>query len=246
MDKFEAQYNFRFEDKNAAYLTTYARQPAEDSMRRQDDKRKQQRQEEKQRKEEEKLRKKEEINKLKALKRQEILDKIKQAQFLAGTFGKDKEGNSGRMRMLDDKRLLEKAERELQTEFIPDLYDKTMDALFNDDYYQASDVQAEDLENDCDIDMRLLNDKVEGIGQLKEGEEEELASDVNLEQVEGADDEELLEKIKSKKQEKYERMVAKSLKKQVDQREQEQGFETWFTCDQCFSAIQAGHHQFEC
>jgi hypothetical protein len=43
MDKFEAQYNFRFEDKNAAYLTTHARTVAEDSMRRQDDKRKQQR-----------------------------------------------------------------------------------------------------------------------------------------------------------------------------------------------------------
>jgi hypothetical protein len=44
MDRFEAQHNFRFEDKNAAYLTTHARQAAEDSMRRVDDTRKQKRQ----------------------------------------------------------------------------------------------------------------------------------------------------------------------------------------------------------
>lgn len=52
MDKFEATYNFRFEDKNAAYLTTHARQAPEDSMRRVDDSRKVKRQEAKDRKEE--------------------------------------------------------------------------------------------------------------------------------------------------------------------------------------------------
>ena len=41
MDKFEQQYNFRFEEKNSAYLTTHAREAPEDSMRRVDDKRKQ-------------------------------------------------------------------------------------------------------------------------------------------------------------------------------------------------------------
>lgn len=40
MDKYEATYNFRFEEKNAAYLTSYARQAPEDSMRRVDDRRK--------------------------------------------------------------------------------------------------------------------------------------------------------------------------------------------------------------
>lgn len=79
MDKFEQQYNFRFEEKNAAYLTTHARGAPEDSMRRVEDKRKQQRLEAKQRKEEEKQRKKDEINKLKALKRDEILEKLKKA-----------------------------------------------------------------------------------------------------------------------------------------------------------------------
>jgi hypothetical protein len=52
------------------------------------------------------LKRKEEINKLKALKREEIMDKLKKAEFLAGSFGKS-EG------ILKDKKLLEKAEKEL-------------------------------------------------------------------------------------------------------------------------------------
>jgi len=77
MDIYEHDHNFRFEDKNANYLTTHGRQAAEDSMRRPDDKRKLQRESVKERKEQEKLKKKEEINKLKALKRDEILHKLK-------------------------------------------------------------------------------------------------------------------------------------------------------------------------
>ena len=40
MDLYEHTHNFRFEDKNAAYLTTHTRDAPEDSMRRVDDKRK--------------------------------------------------------------------------------------------------------------------------------------------------------------------------------------------------------------
>jgi protein KRI1 len=72
-------------------------------MRRVDDKRKEARKEAKARKEEEKLKRKEEINKLKALKREEIMEKLKKAEFLAGK-------NAG---IFQDKKLLEKAEKEL-------------------------------------------------------------------------------------------------------------------------------------
>ena len=54
-------------------------------MRRPDDRRKQARLDAKERKELEKQKKKEEINRLKALKRSEILDKVQRASFLAGT-----------------------------------------------------------------------------------------------------------------------------------------------------------------
>jgi len=48
---------------------------------------------------------------------------------------------------LNNKKLLEKVEKELNTEFIPDLYDKGMDAMYDDNYYNASDEQSQDLEN---------------------------------------------------------------------------------------------------
>jgi type III secretion system FlhB-like substrate exporter len=62
------------------------------------------------------------------LKREEILEKIKKAEFLAGKIiNKEKDKQVG---IFNDRRILEKAEKELNTEFIPDLYDKTMEAIF--------------------------------------------------------------------------------------------------------------------
>jgi len=86
MDKFEAEFNFKHEDKDAGYLKTFPRQAPEDSMRRIDDTRKLQREKAKERKEEEKQKKKDEINRLKALKRDEIIYKLKKAEFLAGNM----------------------------------------------------------------------------------------------------------------------------------------------------------------
>ena len=77
MDQYEQAHNFRYEDKTGAYLTTHARDAPEDSMRRVDDKRKVQRQTAQERKDQDKLKRKEEINKLKALKREEIANQIK-------------------------------------------------------------------------------------------------------------------------------------------------------------------------
>jgi hypothetical protein len=51
-DDHETAYNFRYEDKNSAYLTTHTREVPEDSMRRKDDKRKKERETKKERKEE--------------------------------------------------------------------------------------------------------------------------------------------------------------------------------------------------
>jgi KRI1-like family len=52
-----------------------------------------------------------------------------------------------------DRKLLEKAEKELNTEFIPDLYDKTMDAIFDDKYYNSTNNDGKELENNKDIDI---------------------------------------------------------------------------------------------
>ena len=40
MDRYESKYNFRYEEKNASYLTTHGRDAPDDTMRRVDDKRK--------------------------------------------------------------------------------------------------------------------------------------------------------------------------------------------------------------
>ena len=77
MDVYEYNHNFRYEDKNAAYLTTHGREAPAESMRRPDDKRKQQRETVKERKEAEKQKRRDEINRMKALKKEEILRKLK-------------------------------------------------------------------------------------------------------------------------------------------------------------------------
>ena len=114
-------------------MITHSREKPEDSMRKADDRRKEQRKDAKARKEEEKLRRKEEINKLKAWKREEIIEKLKKTEFIAGNFGHQNRSELGVTGgILSDKKLLERAEKELNTEFIPDLYDQTMAKLFNE------------------------------------------------------------------------------------------------------------------
>jgi hypothetical protein len=71
---------------------------------------------------------------------------------LAGNV-RDKSG------LLAERKLLERAEKELNTEFIPDLYDKTMDAIFDENYYNTKD-QQEELEDNKDIDLLLMGDKI--------------------------------------------------------------------------------------
>lgn len=132
MDVYEEKHNFRFEQKNADSLITHSRDKPEDSMRKPDDRRKDQRENAKIKKEEEKIKRKEEINKLKAWKREEIIEKLKKTEFIAGNFGHKNKSDLGvKGGILSDKKLLERAERELNTEFIPDLYDQTMAKLFN-------------------------------------------------------------------------------------------------------------------
>lgn len=71
---------------------------------------------------------------MKALKREEIIDKLKKAEFLAGSLDNK------------EKKLLDKVEKELNSEFIPDLYDKAMDNIFDEKYYKVEEENGEDLE----------------------------------------------------------------------------------------------------
>ena len=90
MDKFEYAMNFRYEDPNAATITSHARNALqEETLRRSNDTRKHARERKSDRKEEDKARKKEEITKLKQLKREEIIDKLRKAEFIAGAVNQD-------------------------------------------------------------------------------------------------------------------------------------------------------------
>ena len=118
-------------------------------MRRKDSKRKDQREAKKERLEDEKRKKQEELGKLKQLKRDEILEKLKKAEFLSGYDAKT----------LEERRLLERAEKELKTDFIPELYDKTMEKMFDDKYYEMEDKHASKMVKEKDIDLKLMNDQ---------------------------------------------------------------------------------------
>jgi hypothetical protein len=61
---------------------------------------------------------------------------------------------------LQDKRLLEKAEKELKTEFIPDLYDRDMAKIFDEKYYEMDDNEIKKLEKKKDLNLKLLKDKL--------------------------------------------------------------------------------------
>lgn len=59
--------------------------------------------------------------------------------------------------------MLEKAEKELKTEFIPELYDRTMEKMFDEKYYEQEDKQAKKAAKRKDLDLRLMNDDEEAL-----------------------------------------------------------------------------------
>lgn len=82
------------------------------------------------------------------MKRDEIMEKLRKAEFIGGF----------KHNVLLEKKLLEKAEKELKTEFIPEMYDKTMEKLYDEKYYAMSDDEAENFEMQRDLNLKLMRD----------------------------------------------------------------------------------------
>ena len=216
METFELKYNFRFEEGTGAYITTHQRE-LDDTMRRKDEKRKEKRAEKKGRHEDEKRKKLEELTQIKQLKRDEIMDKLRKAEFVSGSKIL-KDGG-------ENKRLLEKIEKELKTDFIPELYDKAMERMFDDKYYEEPDAEAHHTAKSKDINVKLMNDE-----EINEEESDDQEGD--------------------RGNEAFEREITKPVKKQVENKietnEVGEQYESWFACDGCQKPIEGGEFRFDC
>ncbi|KAK8807384.1 hypothetical protein WA158_004143 [Blastocystis sp. Blastoise] len=172
-DRFESTYNFRFEDQQQ--LQTFPRE-IEGSLRRKDNKRKKERQEKKMRQESEMYRKREELKRLKKLREAEIEKKLKEIQEIAG----------------------KEVDIDVESDFDPEKYDKEMDAIYNDEYYQQEekerpnvDIEKEfgDDEKDIYIDKDIEKEKEEeeeerDIQPIEMNEEEKKKNEENMKLLE--------------------------------------------------------------
>ena len=64
--------------------------------------------------------------------------------------------------MFKDRSTLERVQKELETDFIPDVYDKTMAKMFGEKYYEDEMMDEDDEEFDIEankaIDLKLLKE----------------------------------------------------------------------------------------
>ncbi|KAK9159000.1 hypothetical protein Scep_005574 [Stephania cephalantha] len=122
-DKYEAEFNFRFEEGVGDRVVGHARF-TEDSVRKKNNARKEQRRRKKERLAQAKIERKEELKRLENLKREEAMEKLKHIRSIGGIKG------DGAFMFDEDY---------LDGEFDPDVYDKKAEETFGEDYYEAED-----------------------------------------------------------------------------------------------------------
>ncbi|XP_077499123.1 protein KRI1 homolog [Amblyomma americanum] len=149
-EMFEHKFNYRFEEPDSEFIKKYPR-TMQDSMRRKDDRRKVKRQEVRERKLQEKEQKREEINRLKALKKKEILEKLERLKEVTGN---EQVGF---------------ADADIEGDFDPQEYDRRMNAIFNNEYYEQ---EAEEVKPEDPVDEEL---GLEDWDQWQGDEEDECA-----------------------------------------------------------------------
>ncbi|KAF6256564.1 KRI1-like family C-terminal-domain-containing protein [Scenedesmus sp. NREL 46B-D3] len=145
VDRFEAAYNFRFEEPNSHRIQSFPR-VIEDSARRPDERRKRQRQVKAERKAAEQEEREAELRRLKNLKKEEINGMLARIEKEAGiqptakataAAGKAAKGSSGSGKggakfagLLDEL---------LDGDFDPEEYDRRMAEAFDDEYYEGEE-----------------------------------------------------------------------------------------------------------
>lgn len=129
-DEFEDKFNHRFEEEGGANITTYKRNI--DSYRHKDDSRANKRKEKQKRKEEEKAKMQKQIETEGKKKVSEIKEKLDQLEKIAGT-----------------EKIKELAkEFDNEEEFDMEKFDKKMNDIFNDEYYNANKDTKQEEENE--------------------------------------------------------------------------------------------------
>lgn len=138
--EFEQKFNFRFEEPDSEFIKRYPR-TIENSVRKTDNRRKEKRVEVKERKEKEKQQKMKELEMISAMRKNEIEERIAKLKKVSGS------------------EVLPFNDQDLDGDFDPDEYDRKMQSIFDNEYYQIDegetkpecpdieDLQVEDWDN---------------------------------------------------------------------------------------------------
>uniref|UniRef100_A0A1Q3F2I6 Protein KRI1 homolog n=1 Tax=Culex tarsalis TaxID=7177 RepID=A0A1Q3F2I6_CULTA len=137
-EDYERRYNFRFEEPDSEFVKRYPRN-VEESVRIERNKRKEQRQALKERKQREKEQQKRELEELKAIKLQEIKERIQKLKEIAAT----------------DNMAIK--EEDLESDFDPDEHDRRMQRMFDDEYYGVDEGDQKPEFPDLDEELGIEN-----------------------------------------------------------------------------------------
>lgn len=187
--EFEHKYNFRFEEPDSEFIKRYPR-TIENSVRRTDDRRKEKRLEVKDRKQKEKEQKMRELEMLSNLKKREIEEKIEKLKLVTG----------------DEAIAFDDAD--LEGDFDPEAYDRKMQAIFNNDYYQVDEGEVKpecpaDLE-DLQIEDYDVYDPADEVGHC-EDDDFNMDADFDPEQQKKAFQSELIDSTRDRRKRKKRR-----------------------------------------
>lgn len=163
-EDYEREFNFRFEENAGDRVMGHSR-VMEGSVRKKANARKLQRERKEERKEQAEFERKEELKHLKNLKKKEIKEKLQKIKEAAGL------GDDGTL-LFD--------EHDLEDEFDEEEYDKKMKEAFDEEYYEADDIDAEfgsDKEEDGDLEKPDFDKEDELLGLPKGWDDVNKSSD---------------------------------------------------------------------
>jgi len=169
MDKYEAEYNMRFEDGTGAFIPTHSR-IVEDSLRNKANTRKEKRKEREQKKKEEKEKKLKELNKAKS---EEIKSAANKLAELEKSLGKS----------------IKVSEKELDEDFDPKKHEELEKKMFGEDFYKESDPNLNEVLENKEI-LDIIEEKEENENQDENQEEkipENSEDSKNVENVENVE-----------------------------------------------------------